>query len=78
MYKKNLGGVQVICNMLFFMLHGEHEMANQSSPGGVKLHPLTLPENPPMNKGDGLIKVTSITFRKVTSVACRNLQDLIK
>ena len=60
---KILGGVQVICNMPFLMLWEEHEMANQSVPGGgggvkhflkgVKknlgvLTPLTPPENAPM------------------------------
>ena len=31
---KTLGGVQVICNMPFLMLWEEHEMSNQSVPGG--------------------------------------------
>ena len=47
MYKKNLGGVQVICNMLFFMLHGGHEMANQSSPGGGETTPPNAPRKSP-------------------------------
>ena len=33
---KILGGVQVICNILFLMLREGHEMANQSAPGGVE------------------------------------------
>ena len=31
---KNLGRVQVICNMPFLMLREEHEMANPSAPEG--------------------------------------------
>ena len=31
---KNLGEVQVICNIPFLMLREGHEMANQSAPGG--------------------------------------------
>ena len=33
---KILGGVQVICNMTLLMLWKDHELANQSAPGGVK------------------------------------------
>ena len=33
---KILGGVHVICNMLFSMFWKGHEMANESAPGGVK------------------------------------------
>ena len=31
---KILGGVQLICNMPFLMLWEDHEMSNQSVPGG--------------------------------------------